>query len=123
MRKKTLMGKTINLKLRYEGFETITRNKTIDNYTANTEEIYNCVKKLFELNYQTGRRVRLLGVGVSSLGTDTGRKLSLFEKHIDESENLDRLEDQIKEKFGKKSILRAEGMLKRGINKRSDQHN
>ncbi len=115
LRKKSLKGKTIHLKLRYEGFETITRNKTIENYSANTEEIYNIVKKLFDLNYLTGKRVRLLGVGVSSLGTDPGRQLSLFEKQIDESEDLDRLEDQIKERFGKKSILRAEGLLKKSI--------
>jgi len=117
MRKKSLTGKTIHLKLRYEGFETIIRNKTIENYTANTEEICGIIKKLFDLNYISGKKVRLLGVGVNNLGTDSGRQLSLFEKQIEESESLDKLEDLIKKKFGKKSILRAQALLKNKIKK------
>lgn len=110
LRKKSLKGKTIHLKLRYRGFETITRNRTIENYTANTEEIYDIVKKLFDSNYQSGRAVRLLGVGVSGFGSVSGRQLSIFEKQIDHSEDLDKVEDIIKEKFGNNSILRAEGL-------------
>ncbi len=61
LRKKSLNGKTIHLKLRYKGFDTITRNKTIENYTSNTEEIYQIVKKLFDNNYQSGRKSPTIG--------------------------------------------------------------
>ena len=65
MRQKNLHGRTIQLKLRYEGFETITRNKTLTDATANTELIFKIIWNLFESNYDKSRKVRLVGVGVS----------------------------------------------------------
>jgi nucleotidyltransferase/DNA polymerase involved in DNA repair len=115
LRKKSLNGKTIHLKLRYKGFDTITRNKTIENFTSNTEEIYQVIKILFDNNYQSGRKVRLLGVGVSGFGNEISRQLSLFEKPTAQDEELDKLEDLVKKKFGKKSIRRAEGIRRKDI--------
>jgi len=115
LRKQSLNGKTIYLKLRYKGFDTITRNKTIENFTSNTEEIYQVIKKLFDNNYQSGRKVRLLGVGVSGFGKETNRQLSLFDKQSMQDEKLDELEDLVKKKFGKKSIQRAEGIRRKDI--------
>ena len=115
LRKKSLNGKTIHLKLRYKGFDTITRNKTIENYTSNTEEIFQVIKKLFDNNYQSGRKVRLLGVGVSGFGTVKNRQLSLFDKQSMQDEKLDKLEDLVKKKFGKKSIQRAAGIRRKDI--------
>lgn len=115
LRKKSLNGKTIHLKLRYKGFDTITRNKTIDNFTSNTEEIYQVIKILFDNNYQKGRKVRLLGVGVSSFGKEVNRQLSLFDKQSMQDEKLDQLEDLVKKKFGKKSIQRAESINRKRI--------
>jgi DNA polymerase-4 len=111
LRKKELKGKTIHLKLRYAGFETITRNRTIDHLTANTESIFNTVRELFERNYQSGRKVRLLGVGVSGFLLADTEQLSLFDINKTDTGKLDSLEDKIKEKFGTKSVLRAESLL------------
>jgi len=115
LRKKSLNGRTIHLKLRYKGFDTITRNKTIGNYTSNTEEIYQVIKNLFDKNYQSGRKVRLLGVGVSGFGIARARQLSLFDKSTTQDAELDNLEDLVKKKFGKKSIQRAEGIRRKDI--------
>ena len=108
-------GKTIHLKLRYKGFDTITRNKTIENFTSNTEEIFQIINKLFNNNYQSGRKVRLLGVGVSGFGSENARQLSLFDKSTVQNEELDKLEDLVKKKFGKKSIQRAEGIKRKDV--------
>jgi len=113
LRKKNLKGKTIHLKLRYQGFETVTRNRTIEYLTANTEKIYQVVTDLFGKTYIRGRRVRLLGVGVSSFVDEIGHQLSLFEKRIEGSGKLDTLEDLVREKFGKHAITRAESLEKR----------
>ena len=77
--------------------------------TSNTEKIYNVIKELFEENYQKNRKVRLLGVGISSFIDEIGHQFSLFEKNI-ENNKLDFLEDLVKDKFGKHSILRAESL-------------
>jgi DNA polymerase-4 len=113
LRNKNLKGKTIHLKLRYQGFETVTRNKTLRFSTSNTEVISDVVKELFKNNYQYTRRVRLLGVGISGFADDIGRQLSLFEQKQAESTKLDELEDLIKARFGKSAIGRAEGLAER----------
>jgi DNA polymerase-4 len=117
LRKKSLKGKTIHLKLRYTGFETITRNRTLTCLTANTETIYKIIKELFDYNYQKGRKVRLLGVGVSGFIDELGHQLSLFEKSMEGDNQLDLLEDLIRTKFGKEAILRAES-LQNKLNKK-----
>lgn len=110
LRNQSLQGRTIHLKLRYEGFETITRNKTLNHYTANTEAIYKVIQQLFTSNYQQGRRVRLVGVGVSGFEKEPGMQLSLFENGLKEDTVVDKLEDLIREKFGRQSISRAESI-------------
>jgi DNA polymerase-4 len=110
LRKKSLKGKTIHLKMRYEDFETITRNRTLKSFTSNTETIHNVIKDLFTNNYEKGKKVRLLGIGVSSFLDEIGYQLSLFEKNMEDDNKLDVLGDLVKNKFGKSSILRAESL-------------
>ncbi len=110
LRQKGLNGRTIHLKLRYQGFDTITRVQTIPTLTANTEKIFSVVKELFIINYQQGRKVRLIGVGISGFTDEIGRQLNIFECGLKESDRLDFLEDLVKKKFGRKSISRAEGL-------------
>jgi len=114
LRKNSLNGKTIHLKLRYQGFDTITRMQTIPEFTANTEKIFSVVKELFGKNYEVGRKVRLVGVGVSGFTDEIGRQMNIFEHELQGSDRLDSLEDLVKEKFGRKAISRAEGLTAEG---------
>jgi nucleotidyltransferase/DNA polymerase involved in DNA repair len=110
LRQKGLYGKTIHLKLRYQGFDTITRVQTIPVLTANTEKIFTVARELFNHNYQQGRKVRLLGIGVSGFTDTIGRQMNIFESGLEKNDRLDVLEDLVKKKFGRKSISRAEGL-------------
>ncbi len=112
MRQKNLLGRTIHLKLRYQGFETITRNRTIPVNTANTNEIYKVIKELFEKHYDKIRKVRLLGVGMSGFQLAVNQQLSIFDQADKPKSDLDAVEDLVRKKFGKYSISRAEGMRK-----------
>jgi len=113
LRKKGLKGRTVHLKLRYENFSTITRNKTLPEAIDNTEQIFTTVKSLFEKNYQPNRKVRLLGVGISGFGeTEGGVQLSLFDRKKDSSSRLDALQDTLVERFGKGAARRAESLIK-----------
>lgn len=112
LRKKKLCGRTIHLKLRYENFSTMTRNRTIPDPTDSTQVIFETVKKLFEDNYQKGRKVRLLGVGISGFGEGHSRQLSLFDQNNQKARQLDQIQDQLTERFGKKIITRAAGLEK-----------
>jgi DNA polymerase-4 len=112
LRKKHLKGRTIHLKLRYENFSTITRNKTIEIKTDSTQKIFDTVIGLFENNYQGGRKVRLLGVGISGFDKISGDQLSLFEPNSAKNTKLDEIQDQLTDRFGKKMIRRAESLDK-----------
>jgi len=110
LRQKDLTGRTIHLKLRYQGFDTITRMQTLPLATANTDKIFTVIKELFTKNYQSGKKVRLLGVGISGFAGEMDRQMNLFERRLGGIDPLDKLEDLVKQKFGKKAISRAEGL-------------
>lgn len=64
--KKELYGKTITLKVKYDNFQQITRSQTFQQAINDYEQIYAVSKQLL-LNTEAGKRkIRLLGVGISS---------------------------------------------------------
>lgn len=106
-----LKGKTIHLKLRYSNFTTLTRNRTITYPTNETNTIINTVVSLFEKNYMPASKVRLIGVGVSGFGKEENPQLDLFNKVDSQKDNeIDKLEDSIRKKFGVKAIKRADSI-------------
>ncbi|MEX1027965.1 MAG: DNA polymerase IV [Candidatus Paceibacterota bacterium] len=60
-------AKTVNLKVRYDDFHTVTRAHTLSAATNVTEEIWQAASMLFERIPSRPLRLRLLGVGVSNL--------------------------------------------------------
>jgi len=63
---KNLSGKTVTLKVKYADFQQITRSKSFQQSINDYKQIYTVCKKLL-LNTEAGKRkVRLLGVGISS---------------------------------------------------------
>lgn len=64
--RKGYVGKTIGIKLRYDNFQSVTRDQTLDTYTADARTIREtagqCLKRV-----DLKRRLRLLGVRVGSL--------------------------------------------------------
>lgn len=66
LQRKGYVGKTIGVKLRYDDFKSVTRDQTIDHYTADAKAIRQaagqCLKRV-----DLKRRLRLLGVRVGSL--------------------------------------------------------
>lgn len=110
LRKSNLAGKTIHLKLRYSDFSTITRNKTIENATNETDTIQKVITTLFNNNYIKNRPVRLIGIGVSGFSKHQVVQLSLFDSQNKKYHKLDVIEDEIKIKFGSQSIKRADSL-------------
>ena len=70
MEKKSVKGKTISLKLRYDNFETITRALTLSFYTSTKEVLLEQSVQLMEQTQAGDRKVRLLGISVSNLDSE-----------------------------------------------------
>ncbi len=61
-----LLFKTVTVKFRYQGFETHTKSKTLPRFTSQLEELKKTARELL-LPYLNERKMRLIGVRVSSL--------------------------------------------------------
>ncbi len=94
----------VTVKIRYDDFETTSRQETID-YTALDDVLIAKVKDLFHKSFQRGRKVRLLGVRFSQFIPFT-MQMSLFENNV-EKLKLYKAVDQIKERFGNEYVTKA----------------
>jgi len=110
LRKKNLVGKTVKLKLRWQNFTTLSRQVTLSIPTNDDNEIYHSVKSLFSVTWQKGKPVRLLGVGVSQLSKPPGQ-LNLWSTESQKDSKLLTAVDELKEKYGKNTIVRGSELL------------
>ncbi|KGK86514.1 DNA polymerase IV [Desulfosporosinus sp. HMP52] len=106
LRKEALRGRTITLKVRYEDFRTLSRSRTIHRATDLDDVIFQeACSLLRELSLR--QPLRLIGVTMSNLTDQHENQISLFEEPQLERENLTKVLDLVKEKYGEKSITRA----------------
>lgn len=112
LRRAELAGATITVKLRWEGFETVTRQTTLPRAAHTTEEIWPVARRLFRAadaeGRRDGRRVRLVGVSASALRPAGERQLSLFhESRPAREERVARAVDRLADRFGDGVVTRA----------------
>lgn len=106
LRKETLRGKTLTLKVRYQDFRTLTRSRTLPRATDLDDVIYKeSCSLLRELSLK--QPLRLIGVTLSNLTDQIEAQLSLFEEPQLERANLTKVLDSVNEKYGEKGITRA----------------
>lgn len=110
LREHRLYGKTIQLKLRYSDFSTITRAHTLDHATQLDRDIATAVIHLFRKAWKKGSTVRLLGVHAGSLQASEGQLNLLEEGTTARLRSAFRAVDQIRDKFGDASISLAKSM-------------
>lgn len=107
LRKNGLAGKTVKLKIRWPDFTTLTRQVTLPASTDNEDEIYRSAVKLMKTVRKPNQAVRLIGVGVSGIGSPV-RQLSLWDAGSEKSRKLQEVVDQLQEKYGRDVIRKGE---------------
>lgn len=105
LRKEGLKGYTVTLKVKYADFKTVTRSKTLERPIDFEEGIFAEARCL--LQNLTVNPVRLIGVTMHNLTAQEKVQLSLFEESRETKAKLSQAIDQIKDKYGEKSIIRA----------------
>ena len=105
-RKESLKGKTITLKIRYNDFRAISRSHTLTRAINLDEVIYQEVCHLLG-EVALKQPLRLIGVTLSNLTDKDESQLSLFTEPRQDCENLTKVIDLVKEKYGETSITRA----------------
>jgi len=107
LRKAGLAGSVVQIKIRYADFSTYTRQTSMKECTNLDQEIYDEAQRLFLKHWQSGRPVRLLGVGVTNLDKPH-RQLALWDDQSNKKEELTKAVDDLRERFGKDVIRHAD---------------
>jgi DNA polymerase-4 len=121
LRERNFHARTLQLKLRYKDFTTITRARTIDVPTQLDNEIYQQIRKLFHANWRKGAEVRLLGVQASAFGEQPEQGDLLRGPADDRWKQALSAVDRVRDKFGESSISLATGM-KGGFRERTHEN-
>ncbi len=107
LRQRELKGTTVKIKLRWADFTTLSRQITLPQPTDLDQEIYSAVLELFEKTWPQGKRVRLIGVGVSGFETPA-YQLSLWDQApAEDNQRLQSTLDDLRERFGDDTIQRG----------------
>lgn len=115
LRRHGLQGRTVELKVRYADFKTISRSLTLPEPSHATQELLAAgIELLTQRLPPRGMAVRLLGFGVTKFDESGGTQRLLFdEPERTRNRELDRVADQITQKFGKRAIHRGGGLDQR----------
>jgi DNA polymerase IV len=114
-----LSASTVTLTIRYAGFETITRARTLREPTHLDPIVLEAVNKLFDRNWDRSRKVRLLGVALTSF-THGGEQLDLLDAARREKlERVAQAADKLRDRFGF-SKVQFGGSVARGHKERED---
>lgn len=110
-RREGYKGRVVTLKIRFRGFDTHTRSRSLSVPTANDLEIFRAAWALFESEDWAGKPVRLIGLGISGWGRPADLQEDLFSAKDEalqgEQEILDEALDEISRKFGRGSVQRG----------------
>jgi DNA polymerase-4 len=110
LREAKLHARTIQLKLRYKDFTTITRAHSLPAPTQLDGEIFEQARTLFRNNWKPGREVRLLGVQASSFEAQA-EQINLLEGGRQQRwKDALAAADRLRDKFGESSVTLAAGM-------------
>jgi nucleotidyltransferase/DNA polymerase involved in DNA repair len=108
MRRSDLKGQVLTLKIRLEGFETFTRQRKLPEFTNDAETMRQLALEIFRKFDRQGKKVRLIGLGMSHLNNVGGEQLSLFQaEEQTRRDKVSNLLDTLRAKHGEAAATRA----------------
>ncbi len=110
LRESDFHARTIQLKLRYYDFTTITRAHSLPVPTQLDTEIFGQVRNLFRENWKSGVPVRLLGVQASAFDGSADQIQLLDPSRQERWKQALAAADRLRDKYGESSVGLATGM-------------
>ena len=104
LREHRLYTRTVQLKLRYKDFTTLTRALTLDHATDLDTELLDTARLLFRKNWKAGAEVRLLGVHAGSLVANEGQMSLLESEKSGRWHKALEAADRLRDKFGESAV-------------------
>jgi DNA polymerase IV len=106
LRKAAVAGRTVQVKVRFHDFRTITRSETVSEAIDEAPALLRVARRLLA-GIDPSQGVRLLGVSVAQLAAGTGHQLSFDEVTTTGWGGATRAVDEIRERFGDAAIVPA----------------
>lgn len=105
LRRKSLVCRTVAVKLRRADFSTVSRSRTLDQPTASTKTILAVAIDLLGAIDTLGQPIRLIGVRLENLAPSAvvGRQETL-DQTLGPDKSADQVSDQIKRRFGEDAV-------------------
>jgi DNA polymerase IV len=104
LREHGLHARTVQLKLRFSDFTTITRAQSMDGATQLDIDLIEISRKLFRDNWTPGTKVRLLGVHTSGFETEEPQPGLLDGDRNDRWKHALLAADKLRDKFGESAV-------------------
>ncbi|MFA6561958.1 MAG: DNA polymerase IV [Verrucomicrobiia bacterium] len=106
LRAEGVRARTVQLKLRWANFTTLTRRATLPEATDDEGRIAAVALQLMRVELKEPRPVRLIGVGGQNL-LRSPRQLELLDRSSNRRDDLNRVADAVRAKFGAKKLRRG----------------
>jgi len=119
LREAGLAAQTLTLTIRYAGFDTYTRAKTLAEPSQLDAEIFAVFQRLFRLHRNRKPKIRLLGVALSHFSHEGGQLDLLDAERRAKLESLTRATDQLRDRFGFGKVQFG-GSLTKDVDENSD---
>jgi DNA polymerase IV len=110
LREHGLHARTIQIKLRYSDFTTITRAQSLGRATQLDTEVFEEARQLFRCNWRRGAPVRLLGVHASGFEDETPQMDLMGEERHERWKQALKAADRLRDRFGESAVSLAAGM-------------
>jgi len=101
-----LSARTVVLKIRYQPFDTLSRQATLPYPTDRDDRLAMALRQLLETQLDPSRAIRLIGAGVSNL-EPRATQLSLLETRSSRLAMLDEQLDELRGRYGDHVIARG----------------
>lgn len=121
LREGGFFARTLQLKLRYKDFSTITRAQSLEQPTQMDNQIFDHARRLFLANWKPGAPVRLLGVQASNFESGPTQLDLLDPSQAGRWQKALAAADHLRDKFGESTIGLARGM-KGGFRERTHEN-
>jgi DNA polymerase-4 len=104
LREHGFQARTLQLKLRYSDFSTITRARSLSAPTQVDREILETIRALFLREWKPGVRVRLLGVHASGFGAEDAQLELLGDERRQKWQQALTAADRLRDKYGEAAV-------------------
>jgi DNA polymerase-4 len=110
LREHGLFARTVELKLRYSDFSTLSRARTLGEATDVDADLIAVSRELFRNTWKRGAAVRLVGMGVSGLSGAQGQVSLLEAEKKERARKALAAADRIRDRFGETIVQIAAAM-------------